>query len=187
MKLLNRPRGFTLIETMVVMAVIALSGAIVFAALAPVRERGRQAVCVSNLRQIGQAIAVYHSDYEDSSGNCGGFFGFPPSVTFLYPRYVSTLQLFRCPDDVSGRIFSYGYQVWRGTDPVYIPIAGRVIHSPSWCQVFSYRGDNYPLMADPHHATPEQRATGPRFWLILRTDGRVERVWSGPTVPSWGL
>lgn len=57
-------RGFTVNETLVVVAICALLSAIIFAATAPVRERARQAQCTNNLRQIGVALQVYRQDWE---------------------------------------------------------------------------------------------------------------------------
>jgi prepilin-type processing-associated H-X9-DG protein/prepilin-type N-terminal cleavage/methylation domain-containing protein len=53
--------AFTLIELLVVVAVIALLVGILLPSLAGARESARQAVCSSNLRQIGVAAAAYAS------------------------------------------------------------------------------------------------------------------------------
>ena len=50
-----RVRGFTLIELLVVIAIVAILAAILFPVFAQAREKGRQASCQSNLRQIGMA------------------------------------------------------------------------------------------------------------------------------------
>jgi prepilin-type N-terminal cleavage/methylation domain-containing protein/prepilin-type processing-associated H-X9-DG protein len=60
----RRP-AFTLIELLVVIAVIALLAALLFPAFAGARDRARQATCVSNLKQIGTAAALYIQDYDD--------------------------------------------------------------------------------------------------------------------------
>ena len=54
--------GFTLIELLVVIAIIALLAALLLPTLASVRDRGRRAVCLSNLRQVGLAIQSYAGD-----------------------------------------------------------------------------------------------------------------------------
>src|SRR5687767_3255055 len=63
----TRPlRGFTLIELLVVIAIIAILAGILFPTFASSREKARQIACISNLKQIGSALALYAHDSDGS-------------------------------------------------------------------------------------------------------------------------
>jgi len=64
----TRRRAFTLVELLVVIAVISLLAALLLPALSGAKEKGRRASCFSNLRQIAVGSRLYMDD------NDGGLF-----------------------------------------------------------------------------------------------------------------
>jgi prepilin-type processing-associated H-X9-DG protein/prepilin-type N-terminal cleavage/methylation domain-containing protein len=60
-----RRRSFTLIELLVVVAIIALLAALLLPALKNAKEKGKQAVCMNNLRQIHLGFSLYATDWDD--------------------------------------------------------------------------------------------------------------------------
>lgn len=58
-------QGFTLIEILVVISIIALLAAILFPVFSQARERARRVSCLSNMRQLGIGLAMYAQDSDE--------------------------------------------------------------------------------------------------------------------------
>jgi prepilin-type N-terminal cleavage/methylation domain-containing protein/prepilin-type processing-associated H-X9-DG protein len=110
-KLFKGREGFTLVELLVVIAVIAILAAILYPVFAVAREKARQTGCASNLKQIGTAVQMYLQDYDGTypdnpypnhAPNPVETLDYRPYYVSLFP-YVKNYELFICPSVGNGR------------------------------------------------------------------------------------
>ena len=59
--------GFTLIEVLVVICIVAVLAGLIMPVLANIRQRANAATCLSNLRQIGMGASMEEAD---NGGTC---------------------------------------------------------------------------------------------------------------------
>ena len=115
----RRPAAFTLIEVLVVVAIIALLISILLPSLKLAKEQSRATVCLSHLKQQGVAFSNYSSDHKTFLPWAGSFrfslmegkyyLGYSDetrhdwatvNIAPLYPKYVGgTPTIFYCPNN----------------------------------------------------------------------------------------
>ncbi len=91
--------GFTLLELLVAIAIIALLSAILQPVVSKARHRARSVACLSNLRQIGLALQVYAQDYGYRYPILDGLPVANPSLPQLHEvlhPYLDNARVFRC-------------------------------------------------------------------------------------------
>ncbi|MHC4509004.1 MAG: type II secretion system protein, partial [Planctomycetota bacterium] len=126
---MSRRNAFTLIELLVVIAILAVLMAILMPALNRVREQGKRAVCLNNVKQMAMAWNLYADDYDGRIVNGNTTLGtfnrdracwvyWPGADSseqsrlkgimdgLLYP-YCPNVKLYRCPTAVRGEVVTY--------------------------------------------------------------------------------
>jgi prepilin-type N-terminal cleavage/methylation domain-containing protein/prepilin-type processing-associated H-X9-DG protein len=109
---MRRRTGFTLIEILVVIAIIAILAGLLFSAMGRVRENGRKGACISNLKQLGIAVSLYiqpydetmplrYADFEPANNQFDPGNGEKGWAQTLQP-FIQNTQVFGCPSAGTG-------------------------------------------------------------------------------------
>jgi prepilin-type N-terminal cleavage/methylation domain-containing protein len=117
-------KGFTLIELLVVIAIIAILAAILFPIFSNAKERGRQAKCLANLKQLTMAVRQYCDDHDgvmpiiyptSSDTNnpndwVGGYchYQVQPKKGGIWP-YIKSEGVYVCPTDANAKAWDIWY------------------------------------------------------------------------------
>ncbi|MHC4671998.1 MAG: prepilin-type N-terminal cleavage/methylation domain-containing protein [Planctomycetota bacterium] len=183
-------RAFTLIEVLVVVAIIALLAAILIPSLSRAKEQAKIASCKANCHQIGRLLATYQAEYKDF---VPVIFNHLASPIHKIPARTSLLSLaFRAYNKSLGNI----HQIQADYDNTYFD--PNIIWDPQvkkpW-EDYPKRYEYEMKFAPDHHVCPFVRDKGtfdrvelPRkgHYYIYMNKGRFESyrtwLWEGDTV-----
>ncbi len=117
MKLSPRNQGFTLIEVLVVIAIVGLLVALILPAVQAAREAARRVSCVNNMKQLGLAIAGY-----EAANGClppGNFSKGPSQLVRILP-YLEQIPLFQ---QYNFEVVDETYEPWANDTVAYAKLA----------------------------------------------------------------
>jgi type IV pilus assembly protein PilA len=116
---MNERKGFTLIEILIVVAIIAILASIVLVGLGPTQQSGRDARRLSDLHEVQNGIELYYNACgyypgTDSKTPCTGYAAVTPTGGSAYVTLASiltgfgTLGVNSVPDDpTAGQHYTY--------------------------------------------------------------------------------
>jgi len=100
-------KGFSLVELLTVIAIIAILASIIFPVMGLVGNRARMNKCVTQLHEIGVAVQMFKQDnrqYPDILGipadgvhGCDVVRPNTTPATGLFPEYLKSFKLYHCP------------------------------------------------------------------------------------------
>jgi prepilin-type N-terminal cleavage/methylation domain-containing protein len=90
-------KAFTLIEMLVVIAVIAILAAMLLPALSATKLQAQQTACVNNLKELALAHSMYSGDFAREIPNIAGYGDINPWESMFRPYYAGSQILPSCP------------------------------------------------------------------------------------------
>ena len=100
--------GFTLLELLVVISIIAILAVSLTPAFSRAREAARRTTCGQAMGQVHKAITMYEVDYNSyPTTGTGGTLIYTDKpqdgLNLLYRQYIDDVRVFSCPSNPVGR------------------------------------------------------------------------------------
>lgn len=105
-----RDAGFTLVEIIIVAAILGILASILLSATAGFSAKAKAVACLSNLRQIGSGISISLGDNNNTFFTDGPAGSSSNWINSIYQASGASSNLFRCPADRSPPIVERTYR-----------------------------------------------------------------------------
>ena len=167
--------AFTLVEILVIIAVIGLLAALLLPALGRAKESARATACLSNLRQVGTALQLYVQDHDnrlpvmyDALISTNGPSTNTATIDIVLSNYLGSPKILRCRSDdkdlfeQTGSSYAWN-SLLNGQDADHLQVFG-----------IQFDPHNIPVVFDKESF---HKARGPaRGVNYLYADGRIQNL-----------
>jgi prepilin-type N-terminal cleavage/methylation domain-containing protein len=158
-----RRLGFTLVEVLVVIGILAALSGLLLPVFTRAREASRRSACSANLHQIGAALRLYQSDHDGElpRESYADSVRYPQWRDPLAP-YTTNTGIYRCPGGPYGSVTDYPYRIslllGAGPKALMVPQPNSVI---AYCAT---------------HVTGEYSRAASGEYIVLRDNESVKQI-----------